>query len=54
MSVIHHLRIPLHRDETQTDALERVKKELKLTDAQLKEYQIHFIAYTPVTIRAMR
>lgn len=53
-TVIHHLRIPLRRNEIQADALQRAQKELKLTDEELKEYQIHFIAFTPVTIRGMR
>ena len=50
-TVINHLRIPLKRDESQADALQRAQKELKLTDDQLKEYQVHFIAYTPITHR---
>lgn len=54
MSVVHHLRIPLKQNESKSDALTRAQKQLKISDEDLQKYQIHFIAYTPVEIKAMR
>jgi len=42
-NVINHMRVPVEAGETDGEALERAKLQLKLSEKDLEKYQIHFI-----------
>jgi len=42
-SVVTNLRVPVESWESREEALERAKKQLKLTDEQLKDYRIIYV-----------